>query len=100
MSLPIFKSQDQSLNLLQTQWGTQLNPVIGNPLVSGVLQKNIKLVPGVNAVNHMLSRNLQGYIITGMHGNFTQIYDTTSTQPSLILNLNSSVAATIDIYCF
>lgn len=100
MSLPLYKSDNQSFTLMQTGWASQLNPVIANPLVNGVLQKNIKLVVGTNSINHMLGRNLQGYLITGMHNVYTQIFDTVSNTPSLTLNLNSSVAVTIDIYCF
>lgn len=100
MTLPIYKSEDQSLTLLQTGWSSQINPVLGNPLVNGVLQKNIALSVGSNSINHKLGRNLQGYIITGMHTTFSQITDTTSNTPSLTLNLNSSAATSIDIYCF
>jgi hypothetical protein len=100
MSLPIFKSNDTSMTLMENAWATQLNPILNNPLTTGVLQKNVKLSQGVNAINTMLGRNLQGYIITGMHNTFAQIFDTTSSNPSLTLNLTSSVATTIDIYCF
>lgn len=100
MSLPLFKSQDQSLTLLQTGWSSQLNPVIANPIVSGVQQKGIKLVTGTNSVNTKLGRNLQGYIITAMYDNFSQIYTTTSLNPSLTLNLVASADVTVDIYCF
>lgn len=100
MGLPYYKSDDQSLTLLQTAWATQINPVLANPLVSGVLQKNIKLIAGVNVINHMLSRSSQGYIITGMRGLYSQIFDTVSTNPSLTISLTSSVATVIDLYCF
>jgi hypothetical protein len=100
MSLPFYKSDDQSFTLLQTGWSSQINPVIDNAVVKGVLQKNVKLVAGVNAINHKLGRALQGYIVTGIHDIYSQIFDTTSNTPNLTLNLNSSVATTIDIYCF
>jgi hypothetical protein len=100
MALPIYKSDDQTVTLLQTNWASQINPVISNPIVNGVLQKNISLTVGTNVINHKLSRNYQGYVITGMHNVFSQIYDTTSNTPSLTLNLHSSAATSVDIYCF
>ncbi len=90
MSLPYYKSQDQSLTLLQTAWASQINPVLANPLMGGVLQKNVKLMSGTNSVNTKLGRALQGYLVTAMYDNFAQIYTTTSLNPSLTLNLISS----------
>lgn len=100
MSLPIFKSDDTSFTLMQNGWSSQINPVLGNAVVNGVLQKNVSLKVGVNAINHKLGRALQGWIITGIHDVFSQIYDTASNTPNLTLNLHSSAATTIDIYCF
>ncbi len=100
MGLPYYKSDDQSFTLLQTAWASQLNPLLANPVLQGVLQKNVVLNPGLNVINHKLGRNLQGYLITGMHNLYSQIFDTTSTTPNLTLNLNSSVSTSIDIYCF
>lgn len=100
MGLPYYKSDDQSFTLLQTAWASQINPVLANPLVNGIFQKNVVLTPGINVINHKLGRALQGYVITGMHNIFSQIFDTTSNTPNLTLNLNSSVATSIDLYCF
>ncbi len=99
-NLALFKVQDPSVTLLENSWKSSLDPVLACPLVSGVLQKNVSLAVGVNSINHMLGRTLQGYIVTGMHGAWSQIYDTTSLNPTLTLTLNSSVATSIDIYCF
>ena len=100
MSLPVFKSDDQSVTLLQTAWKSNLDPVLSNPLLNGVLQKNITLASGTNVINHLLGRPIQGYLITGMHNAFSEIYDTQSNTPALTLNLHSSVATSIDLYCF
>jgi hypothetical protein len=100
MSLALFKVQDPSVTLLENSWKSSIDPVLACPLVSGVLQKNIALTAGLNSVNTMLGRTLQGYLITGMHGAYSEIYDVTSLNPSLTLSLHSSVATTIDLYCF
>jgi hypothetical protein len=100
MALPYYKSEDTSFNLLQTGWASQINPVLGNPTVNGVLQRGIKLVSGTNSIDHKLGRTLQGFIVTDMLDTYSQIFRTVSKTPALTLNLNSSVATTIDIYCF
>ena len=100
MSLALFKTDDQSMTLLQNSWKSSIDPVITNPLTLGILQKNIPLVVGVNSINHKLGRNIQGYVIAGMHGVYSQIFDSPSLNPSLTLTLNSSVATVIDLYCF
>ncbi len=101
MSLPKFKSDDQSLSLLQTAWASQLDPVLKNALVNGNLLKNVALVSGANVVNHKLGRNLQGYLITRQRAS-ASIYDTQDVNPTpaLTLTLNSSAAVTVDLYCF
>lgn len=100
MSLTIFNTDNKDMLLMETSWASQLNPVLSNPIIQGVLQKNITLSAGTNIINHKLGRTIQGYIITGMHGAYSQIYDTNSTTPALTILLNSSVTTTIDIYCF
>ncbi len=100
MGLPYYKSDDQSFTLMQTAWASQINPLLGNPLLQGVLQKNITLKPGLNVINHKLGRAYQGYVIVDMHNFYSQIFSTTSTTPALTLNLNSSTNTSIDIYCF
>lgn len=100
MALPYYKSENQSFTLMQTAWASQINPLLGNPLLQGVLQKSVKLTAGTNSINHKLGRAIQGYVITGMHNVYSQIYDTTSNTPNLTLNLTSSVDCTIDLYCF
>lgn len=100
MSLPIFQTDSKDLSLLQTGWAQQLNPVINNPISQGILINNVKLNVGNNTINHRLSRKLQGYIVIGMRGAFTQIYQTASLTPQLTLVLNSSAVATVDLYVF
>ncbi len=100
MALPIYKSDDNNFMLMETAWASQINPVIENAVVKGVLQRGIKLVTGTNSINHKLGRNLQGYIITDMQDIYSQIFRTTSNTPNLTVNLTSSVDVTVDIYCF
>lgn len=102
MGLPIFKTTNKDLLLLQTNWSTDLNPLLANPLLNGRLIQDVSLVSGANIINHGLGRNLQGWIIVGMHNSFLQIYDTQNHNqtPQLTLQLTSNATGNIDLYVF
>lgn len=100
MSLPIFNTQTREFSMMQTQWSSQLNPVISNSIVNGRLMKNVQLTTGSNSINHLLDRNYQGYFITGMHGAFIQIYDTPSPSPTKTIVLNASAPGSLDLWVF
>lgn len=99
--LPYFQSKDQELNKLQTQWGSQLNPLLGSPIVNGILLQGVSLSTGTNVINHKLGRNLVGWIITRRRANAT-VYDTQDTNqtPQLTLQLTASGAVVVDLYVF
>jgi hypothetical protein len=102
MGLPIQQTKSKDLQIMQTTWSNQLNPVVANPLLNGRLIKDIVLKSGVNSINHGLGRPLQGWIVTGMHNVFVQLYDTQSSNqmPQLTLQLNSNGVGNIDLYVF
>jgi hypothetical protein len=97
MSLP----QKLPLDLLQTKWAQELDPVLKFPPVKGVLLKSIALTTGTNVVNHRLSRNLQGWVITRIKSAAT-IYDQQDSNqtPALTLILVSSADAVIDLWVY
>ena len=101
LSLPKFKSDEQSLMLLQTAWASQLDPLLKNPMSNGNLLKNVALASGTNVVNHLLGRKLQGWTITRIRS-AASIFDTQDTNPTpaLTLTLTSSAAVTIDLLVF
>lgn len=68
MSLPLFQSSDQTLNLLQTKWKSEIDPMLKNPLTDGLLIKNIVIINGTNVINHLLSRQMQGWVIVDQDG--------------------------------
>lgn len=101
MSLPIFKSDSQEMDLMQTKWAQQLNPVLSNPMMAGSLIRNVGLSVGANEVNHKLGRKLQGYIITMQRGP-AQVYSTQEFNniPNLTLTLVSDADVLVDLWVF
>jgi len=96
--LPKFTTESQPLMLLQTKWSSILNPLLSNPLVNGILLKNISLINGDNVVNHKLGRNPQGYIIIDINAS-ASIY---RNEPfnELTLGLASDADCTVSLYVF
>lgn len=66
MSLP----QHLPLNLMQTQWGQQLNPVIANPIVQGLAITGISLAANTpTVIPTTLGRMQQGWFVTDIQSN-------------------------------
>lgn len=96
--LPIYQDSNKNMMLQQTNWASQINPILNNPLVNGQLLKNIEIVAGSNVINHLLSRQMQGYFVTNANAAAT-IY---RSQPfnTQTLTLVSSAPVTIDLWVF
>jgi hypothetical protein len=93
--------QKLNLDMLQTTWASQLNPIIANPLVQGQLLQNVALISGTTVVNHKLGRKLQGWFIVGINGAAT-IYDNQASNqtPQLTLSLTSNATANVALWVF
>lgn len=101
MALPIFQTNIRELSMMETQWASQLNPLIIAPLSNGQILSGIKITSGINTISHRLSRNLQGWFIVGINAAAT-IYDQQAfnTMPDKTLILNSSAPCTINLFVF
>lgn len=93
MNLPLFKDDNQTLQLLQTRWAAILNPVIATPLINGVVILNQPLLAGPNTFPHLLSRQMQGWIITDQNAAVT-IY---RSKPLNSVNLTLTASAPVQI---
>ena len=93
--------QKQPLELMQTTWAQQLNPIIANPVLQNNILKNISLSAGDNVINHKLGRKLQGWRFTRVRAAATT-YDKQDSNktPELTLVLNSSADVVVDIEVF
>lgn len=100
MALTYFQSTIQPLQLLQTQWKSQIDPVLSNTIVNGHQLTGVPLVSGNNTINTHLGQKYQGYFITGMRGAFAQVFEVVTGNTALTLTLNSSGTTTVDIWVY
>lgn len=99
--LPIFRTDDKDLVMLQTNWTRTLNPVIANPLNQGSILKDVSLKTGSNVINHLLGQKLQGWSLVRQRA-AASIYDNqdSNQSPQLTLVLVSSADVSVDLMVF
>ncbi len=100
MPLPIFKSDDRTLMLLQSGYGTKLNPLLSNPLNQGQLLTGISLISGTTVINHKLGRKMVGWFLTDLNASATIFRPATAPFNELTLTLTSSALVTANLYVF
>jgi len=98
MALPSIQSKNQEFQLLQSKWAAEINPLLAKPLSSSNLLKGIQLVTGVNVVNHLLGRQMQGWVISDIDANAT-IYRSAAMN-NLNVTLTSSANCTVNLIVF
>lgn len=98
MSLPLVLSSDQGLNLLQTKWAAQLNPVLSLPILDGNLIEGIALINGTTVINHLLARLQRGWVITDINAG-AAVYRSAPYNSST-LTLTSGASCTISLWVF
>ncbi len=94
MSLP----QRLPIDQMQIKWASDLDPLLKNLLIQGVLISSISISSGTNVINHRLGRKQIGYIITDQTA-AAQLY---RSQPlnNLQLTLTSDNPCVISLWCF
>lgn len=100
-SIAKVQTVDRTVNQLQSNIISAVNPILANPIVSGTILTSVSLVVGSNTISHNLNRNLQGWIIIRQRA-LSQIYDTqdSNPNPSITLILVASSAVVVDLYVF
>lgn len=98
MALNLFKSQDQTLMLLQKQWTSQLNPLLANMLTQGSLLKDISLINGATTFNHYLGAQMTGWILVDQNA-LASIYRSEPLN-STTLTLTSDAIVTVSLWVF
>jgi hypothetical protein len=101
MSLPIYQTNVRELSMMQTQWSSQLNPVLTTEIINGHLIPNVSLASGDNVINHLLGRNLIGWFTVGVNAAVT-LYDkqATNNMSNLTLILHSSATCIVSLWVF
>lgn len=101
MSLPKFQSEDNAVNLMQSNWKADLDPLLRQPFSNGLIISNVPLTAGFNTIDHRLSRDLVGWIVTRQRGQAT-IYDLQDLNPlpAKTLQLMSSSGVNVDLFVF
>jgi hypothetical protein len=98
MALPRFSTKDQALTLLQSNWSSQIDPVLAFPPNKGFILQGVSLSTGVNVINHKLARKPQGYIITDIDAAATIFRSAPLNDTTLTLTSNADAVASIWVF--
>ena len=97
MQLPLFKSTDNVISLLQTKWKSIIDPYLSVPMSQGLQIKNIVISNGT-AINvpHGLARMQQGWKLTDINGSGF-IYKSAPFNSNYLTLTSSASAASLTI---
>ncbi len=98
MALPLFQTNIRELSMLETQWKSQIDPILANPLNNPSILKNISLINGATVINHLLGKTQQGWAIIDVNAAAT-IYRSAAFN-DLTLTLTSSAACIVNLMVF
>lgn len=98
MALNLFKSDDQTLMLMEKQWISELNPLLANIITQGSLLDNIALKMGANTFNHYLGKQQTGWILIDQDAS-ASIYRSAPLN-SQTLTLTSSAPCVVGLWIF
>lgn len=90
--------QQLPISQMQTRWASQLNPLLSRPANNSSLLTDIELNTGVNVINHLLGKKMQGWIIIDIDAAIT--YYRSAPMNDLTLTLTCSGPATVSIEVF
>lgn len=94
MALPLLKS----LDLLQNQWKSILDPVVANPIVQGLQLSSIALTTSATTVPHTLGRVQQGWFITDYSAAATVFRTGSFNTTNMVLTASAPVTVAIWVY--
>lgn len=66
-NLPIFQTNNKDFLLFQNSWKAAILPILNNNINQGILIENVELAIGSNAINHLLGRMQQGWMIADVN---------------------------------
>ena len=83
---------------MQTKWKSIIDPIVSLPLLQGLQLNNIALNSGTTAINHLLSRMQQGWLITDIQGAATIYRSEPFNDKTLTLTSNAAVTISLWVY--
>jgi len=86
------------LDRMQSIWKQEIDPVLANPILKGNQLKNIALNTGITVINHLLSRQQQGWFLTDIDAPAT-VYRSAAFN-NLTLTLTSNAACTVNLWVY
>lgn len=92
--------QKLDLPKMQTTWAQQLDPIIANLLINGILLKDQSLINGTTVINHRLGRQPQGWFLSAPKGAATVYQAAQQPNPTLTLTVISNAAIMTDIWVY
>lgn len=101
MSLPLQKSEDRVLQLLQSLWKTILDPIVDRAQNNSLILTEVPLVNGTTTVKHSLNKKLSGWKIVRQRS-AAAIYDAQdgNPNPNTTLLLVSDADVVVDLEVF
>lgn len=97
--LPLLQGLGSStLYRMLTQWKSQIDPVLAEPLTGGSFLQNVPLVSGTTVINHLLGQTPQGWLLADNTAAVT-VFRSAPFNAST-LTLTSSGATTVSLYVF
>lgn len=98
MNLPNIQSDDTEFQLMQNKWSAILNPLIAKPLSSANILKDIPITMGVNTINHLLGRKMQGWIICDIDANAILYRSQPLNDKTLTITSNGNCTVNLVVY--
>jgi len=98
VALPVFQTDIRELSQMQTNWTSQLNPVLSSPTLAPSLLKGIKIVPGVNVINHKLGKTQQGWYVADIDAVITLYRSAPLNDLTLALTSNGNAIITLAVF--
>lgn len=83
---------------MQTQWASELTPILKNPLNNVSILSNVNLKSGNNVINHLLGKKQQGWFLTDVQGAATIYRSEAFNDKTLTLISNANVTVNIGVF--
>ncbi len=97
--LPLIKITGlPSVDIMQTKWKSELDPVLSNPLLAGIQLPNIFLINGTTTINHLLGRKMVGWFITDQNAGTTIFRSEPLNDKTLTLTAGANVTVNLWVY--